>query len=67
LTVPSEILSSLAFGELVHCLGQRGGEMLPAAAELTPLHAAWVLIGWVLVLIVGVAHQVVPMLQISQP
>jgi len=41
--------------------------MLPAAADLTPLHAAWVLIGWVLVLIVGVAHQVVPMLQISQP
>jgi len=61
------MLSSRAFGELADRLGQRGGEMLPAATDLTPLHAAWGLFGWVLVLIVGVAHQVVPMLQISQP
>lgn len=35
--------------------------------ELTALHAAWGLIGWVLMLIIGVAYQVVPMLQITPP
>lgn len=40
---------------------------LPAASDLTPLHIAWGLIGWVLILIVGVAYQVVPMLQITPP
>jgi len=40
---------------------------LPAAADLTPLHIAWGLLGWVLILIVGVAYQVVPMLQITPP
>jgi hypothetical protein len=39
----------------------------PAAADLTPLHIAWGLIGWVLILIIGVAYQVVPMLQITPP
>jgi hypothetical protein len=38
-----------------------------AIAELTALHAAWGLIGWVLILIIGVAYQVVPMLQITRP
>jgi hypothetical protein len=38
-----------------------------AIAELTALHAAWGLIGWVLILIIGVSYQVVPMLQITQP
>jgi hypothetical protein len=40
---------------------------IPAAFELTTLHAAWGLIGWVLVLVIGVAYQVVPMLQITPP
>ncbi len=35
--------------------------------DLTPLHVAWGLIGWVLLLVVGVAYQVVPMLQITPP
>lgn len=36
-------------------------------AELTALHASWGLVGWVLILVVGVAYQVVPMLQITPP
>jgi hypothetical protein len=35
--------------------------------ELMGLHAAWGLLGWVLILIMGVAYQVVPMLQITPP
>ncbi|MBI5937722.1 MAG: hypothetical protein HY850_07735 [Betaproteobacteria bacterium] len=35
--------------------------------ELTRLHAAWGLLGWVLMLIVGVAYHVVPMLQLTPP
>lgn len=38
---------------------------LAAIAELTALHAAWGLIGWILILVIGVAYQVVPMLQIT--
>ena len=40
---------------------------MPPTFELTTLHAAWGLVGWVLVLIIGVAYQVVPMLQITPP
>lgn len=36
-------------------------------AELTALHASWGLVGWVLILVIGVAYQVVPMLQITPP
>jgi hypothetical protein len=36
-----------------------------ALADLTALHAAWGLLGWVLILVIGVAYQVVPMLQIT--
>ncbi len=32
---------------------------------LTGMHAAWGLLGWVLILVIGVAYQVVPMLQIT--
>ncbi len=39
----------------------------PTATDLTPLHVAWGLVGWVLLLVVGVAYQVVPMLQITPP
>lgn len=40
---------------------------ITAIAELTTLHATWGLLGWVLILIIGVSFQVVPMLQITQP
>ena len=36
-------------------------------ARLTVQHAAWGLAGWVLILVVGVAYQVVPMLQLTPP
>ncbi|HNQ03408.1 MAG TPA: hypothetical protein PKH69_02230 [Thiobacillaceae bacterium] len=35
--------------------------------ELTDLHAAWGLGGWILILVIGVAYQVVPMLQLTPP
>ena len=35
--------------------------------DLTDLHAAWGLGGWILILVVGVAYQVVPMLQLTPP
>lgn len=39
-----------------------GGVKLPALM-ITDLHAAWGLLGWVLMLVIGVAFQVVPMFQ----
>ncbi|MCP5279863.1 MAG: hypothetical protein H6935_16135 [Thiobacillus sp.] len=39
----------------------------PDLLSLTGLHAAWGLGGWVLVLVIGVAYQVVPMLQLTPP
>ncbi|OYY93552.1 MAG: hypothetical protein B7Y41_12420 [Hydrogenophilales bacterium 28-61-23] len=47
--------------------GLSGLWTLPTSADLTPLHAAWGLIGWILLLVIGVAYQVVPMLQITPP
>lgn len=41
-----------------------GHAALPAL-KLTDLHAAWGLLGWVGVLIIGVAYQVVPMFQMT--
>ncbi len=35
--------------------------------ELTHLHAAWGLVGWAVLLVAGVAYQVVPMFQITPP
>jgi hypothetical protein len=35
--------------------------------KLTARHAAWGLIGWILILVIGVAYQVVPMLQLTPP
>jgi len=44
-----------------------GTWVLADAPGLTALHAAWGLGGWVLVLVMGVAWQVVPMLQLTPP
>ncbi|MGB5065156.1 MAG: hypothetical protein WBQ37_15580, partial [Candidatus Competibacter sp.] len=35
--------------------------------ELTQLHGAWGLVGWTVLLVTGVAYQVVPMFQITPP
>ncbi len=43
------------------------GNTLSSLAVLTNLHLAWGLIGWVSLLIIGVAYQVVPMFQITPP
>lgn len=46
-------------------LGFAGLWTLPDILGLTDLHAAWGLGGWVMVLVIGVAYQVVPMLQLT--
>lgn len=45
--------------------GLAGGVPVRDSIRLTHLHAAWGLGGWVLILVVGVAYQVVPMLQLT--
>lgn len=45
--------------------GLAGAAPLPDPILATRLHAAWGLAGWVLLLVMGVAYQVVPMLQIT--
>jgi hypothetical protein len=45
--------------------GLAGAWPLPDLLRAADLHAAWGLFGWLLILIVGVAYQVVPMLQIT--
>lgn len=46
----------------------RSGGWIPPAVEATiAAHVAWGLLGWVLLLVVGVAYQVVPMFQITPP
>jgi hypothetical protein len=42
------------------------GWRLPVVA-MTHLHAAWGLVGWTVLLVAGVAYQVVPMFQITPP
>jgi hypothetical protein len=42
-----------------------GIESIPLARQLTNLHLSWGLLGWVLLLIIAVAYQVVPMFQIT--
>jgi len=41
------------------------GWMAPVAHALTNLHMSWGLLGWFLLLMIGVAYQVVPMFQIT--
>ena len=43
------------------------GHNLPALIQLTNLHLSWGLLGWIGLLIIGVAYQVVPMFQITPP
>ncbi len=45
--------------------GYSGLWSINAVLELTALHAAWGLIGWILILVIGLAYQVVPMLQLT--
>lgn len=40
-----------------------GGKVSVPAMELTDIHAAWGLLGWVLMLVLAVAYQVIPMFQ----
>jgi len=41
------------------------GWLAPVAHPLTSLHMSWGLLGWFLLLLIGVAYQVVPMFQIT--
>ena len=52
------------------CLGiylamGHGIQTFPLARQLTDLHLSWGLFGWVLMLIIAVAYQVIPMFQIT--
>lgn len=38
---------------------------LPAVPELAVIHISWALLGWVLILIMGVSFQVIPMFQVT--
>lgn len=42
-----------------------GIETIPLARRLTDLHLSWGLLGWVVLLIIAVAYQVIPMFQIT--
>jgi hypothetical protein len=42
------------------------GQRLPLR-ELAKLHVAWGLLGWTAILVIGIAFQVVPMLQMTKP
>jgi len=48
----------------LHLLSGHTG-LSPLARNLTDLHAFWGLLGWVALLVIGVAYQVVPMFQIT--
>jgi hypothetical protein len=52
---------------IAHAGGLYGVWPQPENIDLTPLHVAWGLVGWILALVIGVAYQVVPMLQITPP
>ncbi len=60
LALPVTVLTGLALAG-----GLAGLWSVPDLAGLVDLHAGWGLYGWILVLVVGVAYQVVPMLQIT--
>jgi len=38
---------------------------LPAVPELAALHVGWALLGWVLILVMGISFQVIPMFQVT--
>jgi hypothetical protein len=67
-TVPAMALALLAllvaFSIALYLLW-RFGWQLPLAHPLTRLHIGWGAVGWVGLLIIGVAYQVVPMFQIT--
>ncbi|MDO9220390.1 MAG: hypothetical protein Q7T90_05120 [Thiobacillus sp.] len=48
-------------------LQRTGGWALPAVDAMLAAHVSFGLLGWVLLLVIGVAYQVVPMFQITPP
>lgn len=48
-------------------LQRTGGWAMPAIDAVTTAHVSFGLLGWVLLLVIGVAYQVVPMFQITPP
>ncbi|HQT32249.1 MAG TPA: hypothetical protein PLE48_12725 [Thiobacillus sp.] len=48
-------------------LQRTGGRALPAVDAMLAAHVSFGLLGWVLLLVIGVAYQVVPMFQITPP
>ncbi len=52
---------------LALALARAGGGTLPAIDDMIAAHLTFGLLGWVLLLVIGVAYQVVPMFQITPP
>jgi hypothetical protein len=59
------LLVTLALG--VTLATSFGWQVALPLIELTHIHAAWGLVGWSLLLVVGVAYMVVPMFQLTPP
>ncbi len=47
-------------------LSGHGFENMPLLRQLTPIHIAWGSIGWLMVLLISVAYQVIPMFQVTE-
>ena len=59
------LLPTLVLGELL--AGVFGWQWNLPLMELVQLHAAWAILGWGLLLVMGVAYLVVPMFQLTPP
>ncbi|HEY9052688.1 MAG TPA: hypothetical protein VIQ03_14145, partial [Gammaproteobacteria bacterium] len=47
-------------------LSGHGVDSIPLLRQLTPIHIAWGGIGWLVVLLISVAYQVIPMFQVTE-
>lgn len=65
LAIGASLLSLLFTLLLMLWILNSSGWMAPVAHVLTNLHMSWGLLGWFLLLMIGVAYQVVPMFQIT--
>jgi len=62
LALASLLLTALLGGALAGSMALA----LPLPRQLTNLHGAWGLLGWVGLLVIGIAYQVIPMFQVTE-
>lgn len=63
--IAGSVISLLLTVLLMLWILNSAGWITPVAHPLTNLHASWGVIGWFLVLLIGIGYQVVPMFQIT--